>query len=74
MLLAQAAGHRTLVPEVLAELKKEGLDTLVICGGVIPPADYEFLKSKGVADIFGPGTKIPNAVDSVLSLLERKFQ
>lgn len=70
---SQAAGHRTLVPALIEELKKVGAsDVIVICGGVIPPSDYDFLKSAGVAAIFGPGTKIPTAVNEVLALLEKK--
>lgn len=70
---SQAAGHRALVPDLVAELRKQGLDdVVVICGGVIPPADYAFLRDKGVAAIFGPGTKIPTAVHEVLTLLENK--
>ncbi len=55
----------------MQELKQAGLsDVIVICGGVIPPTDYPFLRASGVAAIFGPGTRIPNAVDEVLKLLE----
>lgn len=48
-------------------------DVVVVCGGVIPQEDYEFLKQSGVSAIFGPGTKIPDAVDQVLSILEHKL-
>ena len=57
---SQAAGHKTLVPQLIDELKAQGADdVLVVCGGVIPPQDYEFLKGIGVAAVFGPGTNIP---------------
>jgi methylmalonyl-CoA mutase len=62
-----AAGHKTLVPEVLAELKKKGReDIYVIIGGVIPKQDYNFLFKSGVLGIFGPGTKIPEAAMEIL--------
>lgn len=65
-----AAGHKTLVPELIAELKKFNReDILVIVGGVIPQQDYQFLFDNGVAAIFGPGTKIPLAAGSILKLL-----
>lgn len=65
-----AAGHKTLVPETIAELKKLNReDILVIVGGVIPPADYNFLYEHGVAGIFGPGTKIPKAASEIIELL-----
>ena len=55
-----AAGHKTLIPQVIAELKKLGReDIIVVAGGVIPPQDYDFLYKAGVAAIFGPGTRIP---------------
>lgn len=54
-----AAGHRTLVPELVAALKAaDRSDVLVICGGVIPPQDYDFIYKSGAAAIFGPGTLI----------------
>src|SRR6185503_9238323 len=57
-----AAGHKTLVPQVIEELKKLGReDILVVVGGVIPPQDFEYLYSAGAAGIFGPGTVIPLA-------------
>jgi methylmalonyl-CoA mutase len=57
-----AAGHKTLIPELLDELKRrQADDILVVCGGVIPPQDYQFLYDAGVAAIFGPGTSIPHA-------------
>merc|ERR1719334_3047441 len=65
-----AAGHRTLVPELVASLKKLGRpDILVICGGVIPPQDYDFLFKSGASAIFGPGTKLPVAALEVINLI-----
>jgi len=67
---SQAAGHRTLAPLLIDALRAQGAeDILVICGGVIPHQDYEFLKEKGVAAIFGPGTNIPDAARDVLKLI-----
>jgi len=67
---SQAAGHKTLVPELIAELKKQGAeDIMVICGGVIPQQDYDFLYKAGVAGIFGPGTNIPLAAAKILELI-----
>ena len=68
-----AAGHKTLVPELLAELKAQGAgDVLVICGGVIPPKDHGFLITAGVAAVYGPGTNIPKAAAEIMSLIENK--
>ena len=65
-----AAGHLTLVPETIKELEKIGRgDILVVAGGVIPQQDYDFLYEKGVAAVFGPGTKISEAAMGVLSKL-----
>merc|ERR1719471_611594 len=65
-----AAGHRALVPELNAALKKVGRpDIIVICGGVIPPGDYDFLYENGCGAIFGPGTKIPVAAVDVINLI-----
>jgi methylmalonyl-CoA mutase len=67
---SQAAGHKTLAPKLIAALKEKGAeDILVICGGVIPQQDYDFLKAAGVKAIFGPGTNIPNAARDILSLI-----
>ena len=67
-----AAGHMTLVPLLIDELAKQGgEDILGICGGVIPPQDYDFLMEKGVAKVFGPGTSIPTAASEVLGLIVR---
>ncbi|MCC6816697.1 MAG: methylmalonyl-CoA mutase [Saprospiraceae bacterium] len=66
-----AAGHKTLVPETLAELKKLGRNEIkVIVGGVIPEQDFEFLKNSGVAAIFGPGTPVTQSAEMVLKILE----
>ncbi len=70
---SQAAGHKTLVPDLIAALKAQGADeTLVVCGGVIPPQDYAFLQAAGVAAIYGPGTNIPLAAGEILKLIERR--
>jgi len=66
----QAAGHKTLVPELLNALKSNGAeDILVVCGGVIPEKDFGFLKAAGVSAIYGPGTNIPKAAQEILGLL-----
>ena len=65
-----AAGHKTLVPQLIDELRKQGADDIiVIAGGVIPQQDYEFLEGSGVALIFGPGTPIPDAARKVLNAI-----
>uniref|UniRef100_A0A8C9RHN5 Methylmalonyl-CoA mutase, mitochondrial n=1 Tax=Scleropages formosus TaxID=113540 RepID=A0A8C9RHN5_SCLFO len=70
-----AAGHKTLVPELIQELKNLNRpDILVICGGVIPPQDYEFLYEKGVCSIFGPGTRIPQAAIEVIDSIEKSLE
>ncbi|PKL84985.1 MAG: methylmalonyl-CoA mutase [Ignavibacteriae bacterium HGW-Ignavibacteriae-1] len=62
-----AAGHKTLVPQLVAELKTLGRDDIIICvGGVIPPQDYEFLYQNGADEIFGPGTIIPLAAEKLM--------
>ncbi len=72
---SQAAGHRTLVPRLIAELKAQGADDIiVVVGGVIPQQDYAFLYEQGVAAIFGPGTPIPQAAAKVLEVLEGRGQ
>jgi methylmalonyl-CoA mutase len=66
-----AAGHKTLLPQVVEELRAHGRnDILVVIGGVIPPQDYAFLKQHGAAAIFGPGTVIPQAALAILAQLE----
>jgi methylmalonyl-CoA mutase len=70
---SQAAGHKTLVPELIAQLRKKGADDiLVVVGGVIPAQDYAALHDAGVAAVFGPGTNIPAAAAEILELLERR--
>jgi methylmalonyl-CoA mutase len=67
---SQAAGHRTLAPQLVEALRAKGAeDILVICGGVIPQQDYDFLKEAGVKAIFGPGTNIPEAAQNILDLI-----
>ena len=68
-----AAGHKTLVPALAKALKDEGADDiLIICGGVIPAQDYDFLKKAGASAIFGPGTNIPTAALEILKLISEK--
>uniref|UniRef100_A0A9J7Z984 Methylmalonyl-CoA mutase, mitochondrial n=1 Tax=Cyprinus carpio carpio TaxID=630221 RepID=A0A9J7Z984_CYPCA len=70
-----AAGHKTLVPELIKELRNLNRpDIMVICGGVIPPQDYEFLYKSGVSCIFGPGTRIPRAAVEVLDNIEKSLE
>jgi methylmalonyl-CoA mutase len=65
-----AAGHKTLVPQVIEELKKHGReDIMVIVGGVIPPQDYAFLYKAGAVAVFGPGTSIPDAAVKLLEIM-----
>ena len=67
---SQAAGHKTLAPQLIKALEeKDAGDIIVICGGVIPQQDYEFLKKAGVKAIFGPGTNIPEAAEDILKLI-----
>ncbi len=69
---SQAAGHKTLVPELIAQLRKQGGDDiLVVVGGVIPAQDYAELREAGVAAVFGPGTNIPQAAAEIVALLRR---
>ncbi|MFN5633272.1 MAG: methylmalonyl-CoA mutase [Flavobacteriia bacterium] len=70
-----AAGHKTLIPQVIDELKKLGRsDIMVIAGGVIPQQDYDFLYKAGVFGVFGPGTKISTAAQEILHLLIRSAE
>ena len=70
---SQAAGHKTLAPALIESLRAQGAgEILVVCGGVIPQQDYDFLKSAGVAAIFGPGTNIPQAARDVLQLIREQ--
>jgi methylmalonyl-CoA mutase len=65
-----AAGHKTLVPQLIEELKKIGReDIMVVAGGVIPSKDYDFLFKSGVAEVFGPGTIISTAAQKILKKL-----
>jgi methylmalonyl-CoA mutase len=67
---SQAAGHKTLAPKLVKALEAAGAgDILVICGGVIPQQDYQFLYDAGVKAIFGPGTNIPHAAEDILKLI-----
>ena len=69
----QAAGHLTLVPELIEALRAQGAgDVIVTCGGVIPQQDYPALEEAGVAAVFGPGTSIPGAAKRVLELIAAK--
>ena len=72
---SQAAGHKTLVPQVIEGLKQANAeDIIVICGGVIPPQDYPEMKGAGVAAIFGPGTNILHAAHEVLGIIKVQCQ
>ncbi|MCZ0962986.1 methylmalonyl-CoA mutase [Paracoccus benzoatiresistens] len=67
---SQAAGHKTLAPKLIEALQAQGAgDILVICGGVIPQQDYDYLRRAGVKAIFGPGTNIPSAAADILRLI-----
>ena len=69
---SQAAGHKTLAPKLIEALKAaDAEEIIVVCGGVIPQQDYDFLKAAGVAAIFGPGTNIPTAAQEVLNLIRQ---
>ncbi|MET0118335.1 MAG: methylmalonyl-CoA mutase [Sedimenticola sp.] len=68
-----AAGHKTLVPQLIEALKAEGAgDILVVCGGVIPPKDYQSLLDAGVAAVYGPGTNIPQAAAEMIALIKER--
>ena len=69
---SQAAGHKTLAPKLIEALRAKGADDIiVICGGVIPQQDYDFLKEAGVKAIFGPGTNIPLAAREILDIVRK---
>ncbi len=69
---SQVAAHKTLVPQLVEALKSEGgEDILVVVGGIIPPADYDFLYDAGAAGVFGPGTPVTESANQVLNALER---
>ncbi len=70
-----AAGHKTLLPQLVEELRMKGArDVIVVCGGVVPRADYDYLMERGVAAVFGPGTPVTGAAATVLDLLEGKLR
>jgi len=72
---SQAAGHKTLVPQLIASLKQEGAeDIIVICGGVIPPQDYDEMLGFGVSAVYGPGTNILLAAHEVLGIIQERRQ
>ena len=67
---SQAGGHKTLVPTLIESLRKEDAnEILVVCGGVIPPHDHEFLFDKGVTAVYGPGTNIPSAAAEIMNIV-----
>ena len=70
---SQAAGHKTLVPQLIEALRQKGAPEIaVVVGGIIPPHDYPFLREQGVAGIFGPGTAIPKAAREVLQVVRNR--
>ena len=72
---SQAAGHKTLVPQVIEGLKQEGADdVIVICGGVIPPQDYDEMLGFGVSAIYGPGSNILQSAREVLEVILKRRQ
>jgi methylmalonyl-CoA mutase len=67
-----AAGHKTLVPAIIAELKAQGADDIIVfVGGVIPAQDYDFLFEAGVKGVYGPGTPIPASAKDVLEQIRK---
>ncbi len=69
-----AGGHKTLLPQLIEELKKQGRDDImVVVGGVIPAKDYTFLEQRGAAAIFGPGTVIPAAAQNIMEKLNSRI-
>ncbi|MBM4130230.1 methylmalonyl-CoA mutase, partial [bacterium] len=69
-----AGGHKTLLPQLVDELARLGRgDILVVCGGVIPAQDYDYLRERGAAAIFGPGTVIPEAARNLMAELNRRL-
>lgn len=70
---SQAAGHKTLVPQLIDALKQQGADDIiVVCGGVIPPQDYDMLMKAGVSAIYGPGSNIPHAASEILGIVRQR--
>ncbi len=71
----QAGGHKTLVPQLIRGLRREDAQHIVvICGGVIPPDDVSMLEAQGIAAVYGPGTRIPDTIPQVLTLIENRLQ
>ncbi|KAJ1988714.1 hypothetical protein GGI25_004779 [Coemansia spiralis] len=68
-----AAGHKTLVPQLVEELRKLGADTMVIAGGVIPQQDYQFLYDRGCEAVYGPGTRIPDAAQDMIRKIDARL-
>ena len=69
---SQAAGHKTLVPQLRSALADMGAeDIVIVCGGVIPQQDYQFLYDEGVSAVFGPGTRIPQAAQEVVDAIRK---
>ncbi|MBH9986965.1 methylmalonyl-CoA mutase [Bartonella sp. W8098] len=69
-----AAGHKTLLPQLVKALQNHNSNIIVVCGGVVPRQDYEFLKENGVAAVFGPGTNVVEAASKILDLLQGKLR
>ena len=70
---SQAAGHKVLVPQLIDELAAQGAASIaVVVGGIVPPKDYAFLRERGVAAIFGPGTAVPTAARDVLQVIRAR--
>ncbi len=70
---SQAAGHKVLVPQLIEELAAQGAASIaVVVGGIVPPKDYAFLRERGVAAIFGPGTAVPKAARDVLQVIRAR--
>jgi len=70
-----AAGHKTLVPAILQELRKQGADDIIVfVGGVVPQQDYQFLYDAGVKGIYGPGTPIPASAKDVLEQIRSSLK
>ena len=69
-----AAGHKTLVPELIQKLKEQGAgEILVVAGGVIPPSDYQYLYDAGCKGIYGPGTPITESAGKVMDMIEAQY-
>jgi methylmalonyl-CoA mutase len=73
LLLILAAGHRSLIPDLMKQLElQDAKHILVCCGGVIPQQDYDFLYDLGVTAVFGPGTRIPDCAMTCLDSIEKE--